>query len=87
MTTMTMKRNKTFSNSTNKVKTKTKKTPFKSLKDAYDMGYKIGWDEAHKIPNKFGARYSATKGFGKGVRNRYRTDNYVGKYKGNKYGK
>ena len=80
------KKQSTFS----KVKDKVKNSynQYKSdLQKAYDIGYQVGWDEAHKIPNRFGAKTRATYGFNNGVKNRLKTDKYVGKYKGNKYGK
>ena len=51
------------------------------LQTAYDIGYKIGWEEAHKIPNRFGARARASAGIYYGIRNRRRSDKYVKKYK------
>ena len=54
----------------------------KSDKDnAYDIGFKHGWDEAYSIPKRASARSAAAQGFKKGVVNRYRSDKYAKHHK------
>ena len=45
--------------------------------NAYDIGFRRGWDEAYNIPKRGSARSAAARGFKKGVINRYRADKYV----------
>ena len=44
---------------------------------AYDIGFQKGWNEAYNIPKRSGARAAASKGFKKGIVNRYRADKYA----------
>ena len=67
-----------------KKKTSKVKESINSYKDdiarAYAIGYGRGWDDAYTIPKRFGAKTSASIGYGKGVKNRRKTDNYVNQY-------
>ena len=50
------------------------------LSKAYDLGYQRGWEEAHTIPNRLGAKTAAAYGYKKGVRNRKKSDKYIAQY-------
>ena len=51
------------------------------MREAYDIGYARGWEDAYTLPKRIGARTVAAKAYKEGVRNHQRSDKYVGKYK------
>ena len=53
------------------------------LDKAFTLGYQSGWNDAYKIPNRTGALMFASVGYGRGVKNRQRSDLYNRRY--NKY--
>ena len=50
------------------------------LMDAYDIGFAKGWDDAHLIPNRMGARSKAAAGYKKGIKSRLIVDKYMAQY-------
>lgn len=67
-------------------KTKVKKNKWRAdMRTAHDKGYAKGWEEAYNIPNRFGSRLAAAYGYTKGVKDRFRADNYIKQY--NRQGK
>ena len=54
------------------------------IRNAYDIGYAKGWEDAYAIPKRVGAKTAAAYGYKKGLRNRKRADKYTNQYK--KYG-
>ena len=62
-----------------KVKNYTKKYK-DDIRDAYDIGYAKGWDNAYEIPKRVGSKTAATIGFRKGIGNRHKADKYVRQY-------
>ncbi len=50
------------------------------IRNAYDIGYAKGWEDAYVIPKRVGAKTAAAYGYKKGLRNRRRTDKYVKQY-------
>lgn len=50
------------------------------LMDAYDIGFAKGWDDAHLIPKRMGARSKAAAGYKKGIKSRLIVDKYMAQY-------
>ncbi len=50
------------------------------LKDAYDIGFAKGWDDAYLIPKRMGARSKAANGYKKGIKSRMIVDKYMAQY-------
>ena len=50
------------------------------IREAYNVGYARGWDDAYDVPKRFGARIAAARGYKKGIRNRRRSDKYTNQY-------
>ena len=50
------------------------------LQRAYANGYRMGWDEAISVPDRVGAKAAAARGFKKGIKNRKKSDKYIGRY-------
>ena len=50
------------------------------LMDAYDIGFAKGWDDAHLIPKRTGARSKAAAGYKKGIKSRLIVDKYMAQY-------
>jgi hypothetical protein len=68
--------------------TKHRSKSFKGdIVDAHDIGYALGWDHAYNIPDRLFAKTVAAYGFRKGMRNKFRTDQYAKTYqkKGKNY--
>lgn len=53
------------------------------IQTAYRLGYSKGWEDAYKIPKRFGAKSAATYGYKNGIKNRYKSDKYIRQYGGN----
>lgn len=51
------------------------------IRNAYDIGYAKGWEDAYVIPKQIGAKTVAAYGYKKGLRNRKRADKYTNQYK------
>ena len=51
------------------------------MRQAYQVGYKRGWEDAYEIPNRFGARAVASYGYGRGVKKHHAADKSVENYK------
>ena len=52
----------------------------KDLKKAYSIGYRMGWDDAIDVPDRVGAKSAAARGYKKGIKNRKKSDKYIGRY-------
>lgn len=50
------------------------------IRAAYNAGYKHGWDDCGKIPDRLGTVTAAACGYGDGVKNRRKSDKYIKKY-------
>ncbi len=50
------------------------------IRDAYDIGYARGWDDAYDIPKRFGAKTAAAYGYRKGIKCRHKSDKYTKQY-------
>ena len=50
------------------------------LMDAYDIGFAKGWDDAHLITKRMGARSKAAAGYKKGIKSRLIVDKYMAQY-------
>ena len=50
------------------------------IRNAYDIGYKRGWDYAYDIPKRLGAKTAAAYGYKKGAKNRVKSDKYIKQY-------
>lgn len=50
------------------------------IRDAYDIGYARGWDNAYDIPKRFGSTTVAAHGYKKGIKCRRKTDKYTKQY-------
>lgn len=82
-TTATMKKTgfkESVKNTGTKVKSYAKKYK-DDIREAYDIGYSKGWDDAYTIPKRFGAKTAAAYGYKKGIKHRHRTDKYTTQYK------
>ncbi len=64
---------------TDKVKSSAKRYG-SDIRTAYDTGYARGWDDAYKIPKRFGAKIVAAFGYKKGIRDHRRSDKYIHQY-------
>lgn len=82
MTTVTTKK-AAFKDTVNKGYQKTKEygRKYKSdVREAYDIGYARGWDDAYDVPKRFGAKTAAAYGYRKGIKCRRKTDKYTKQY-------
>lgn len=52
------------------------------VNSAFNQGYRRGWEDAYSFPKRFGSRAAASFGYGRGIRDRQRTDKYNKRYKG-----
>lgn len=50
------------------------------IRTAYDLGYSKGWEDAYKVPKRFGSTSVAAYGYKNGIKNRYKSDKYVKQY-------
>ena len=50
------------------------------IRNAYDIGYARGWEDAYVIPKRVGAKTAAAYGYKIGLRNRKRADKYTNQY-------
>ena len=50
-----------------------------AIKKAYAAGYNVGYNSHRDIPNRFGTRHAATRGFSTGLRNARQHDKYTKK--------
>lgn len=50
------------------------------IQTAYNLGYSKGWEDAYKVPKRFGAKSVAAYGYKRGIKNRYKSDKYVKQY-------
>ena len=50
------------------------------IREAYNIGYARGWDDAYDVPKRLGAKTAAAYGYKKGIRNRRRSDKYINQY-------
>ena len=48
-----------------------------AIKKAYAVGYKAGYNANKDIPDRFGTRHVAMRGFSKGIKNARQTKKYV----------
>lgn len=50
------------------------------IRQAYDVGYSRGWDDAYTIPKRFGSKTAASFGYNKGIKSHWNTDKYAKQY-------
>ncbi len=50
------------------------------IQEAYNAGYNAGWNDGMNIPNRVGAVTSAMAGYGKGAKQRQKTEKYTANY-------
>ena len=51
------------------------------VKKAYERGYTLGWENAHRFPDVAGVSASASSGFKSGIDKVHKTQRYSNRYK------